>query len=227
MAGGGMSMIAQDMQGGTVDWWQVLAGAAIGAATGGVAAGVGSAVSAALGRAVASQASNAATSAAARIALSNAGRAAISQSAGGAVSNTGVYLATKDPSEWSARGIAGAAAGGAVAGAASSQATIVTRNLSGIQQAGIQNVVAGGGSLAGGAVDNWIAGSGYTREEMLVDAGAGVALSHLPSATKLTPAGAPQGWSPHAVDGFLGGKYNFAVGVAEQAAVENGMLAPQ
>ncbi len=112
-------------------------------------------------------------------------------------------------------------------GGVSSQAAIASRNLTGMQQTVIHNVVAGGGSVAGGSVDNWITGSKYTPEEMLIDAGTGVALSHLPSATQLTPAGTPQGWIPNTVDGFLGGKYNFAAGVGEQAAIENGVLPPQ
>jgi len=219
LAAGGMSMISQDMQSGTVDWWQVVGSAAAGAAIGAVGAGISSGVSAVLGRVASSQATNAAS------ALGNMGRAAVSHGVSGAVTNTGVYLATKDPSEWSGREIAGAAIGGAVTGAVSSQATIVSGGMNGVSQTIVRNVVAGGGSVAGGTVDNLISGSEYTPQEMVIDAAGGAALSHLPSATKLAPS--TPGWSHHAVDGFLGSQYNFAAGVAEQTAVKNGVLSPQ
>lgn len=88
-------------------------------------------------------------------------RAAATNGVSGGVGNTGMYLLTDE--DRTLRGGIGASVGGSVSGAISSQSGYL---FSGREQASSlesgQYGIAGGGTVAGGSVDNWIGADAYS-----------------------------------------------------------------
>lgn len=242
LVSGGASAAMQKHQNGTVDWGRVGIDAAIGGAAGGIGAGLGSAVSSGLGRLAAnragsfvssavSRAGTAVTSGVSRVS-STAGnylarlpaqqmlRAGVSNGISGAVTNTGMYAMTESKDGLSVRGFLGAAGGGFISGAVSSQSGYLVPANGGIS-AFLQYGVGAGGSVIGGFVDYGIKGEEYRLEDGLVDGIGGAVLTKFPGASDLS---SNPGWGTHTMAAYAGAHADAIVGSTKFILGEVGWL---
>jgi RHS repeat-associated protein len=211
----GASTAVQKFQKGEVDWGEVGVNALIGGATGAATAGatvllssatgpaatqaisagasrVGSAVTSGVSQvsAGAGQLLSAAGSKIATAAGSQFGRTVISNGVVGGFGNVGFY-AVNPNTDFTLQGAASAFGGGFVSGAAVGSASSATQGISSAWlRVGSQLSIAGGGNVAGSALQTSLQGGTYNVAQGFWDFTVGAGASYLPTADQIS-AGKP------------------------------------
>nr|WP_256415673.1 RHS repeat-associated core domain-containing protein [Frigoribacterium sp. CFBP 13712] len=206
LVSGGASVIQQKATTGDVDWGKVGVDAAIGGVMGGAAAGAGVFATSAMGARAAASVSSGASRAATAVgnaggrigttaanagqqaisrvgqaASSQLGRSVIANATVGSAGNTGTYMVTTRPEDWTWNGFAGAAGGGAISGTMSAVAGPAAARMDNVLTERVVNYgLSGGGNILGNFAGNAIAGEGYSFGEALIDGTSGAALSKIP-----------------------------------------------
>ncbi|MET0978924.1 MAG: hypothetical protein ABWX63_08915 [Paeniglutamicibacter terrestris] len=127
---------------------------------------------------------------------------------------------TNPQKDWTLGGIGGAAENGLVSGVIGSQAGYLAGPAPGYFSKGIQYAVGGGGSVAGGSVDNLISGQSYDPLEMAFDGLGGVATSHFQGASALDTN---PGWMTHSFAAYSGAHVGAIVESVKFVAGETGV----
>ncbi|GAA3591743.1 hypothetical protein GCM10022198_14610 [Klugiella xanthotipulae] len=188
LMGGGISVVSQKAQNGSVDWKRVGVDTLIGAATGAAGGWAGGLVRSGAAATASEQVMAAGSNYLSKIPWGQMGISTAVNSAVGGLGNVATYSVTNH-SNWSLAEAGAALLGGAVSGAAIGGAAPLAGPMSSTLLRNITQLgISGGGSVAGGWTQSAVAGQEYDGIDAVIDATTGGALSYFPGASDLSVA---------------------------------------